>query len=441
MMKILIALFMLIPLSLSGFWLMSWMFFMLTFLFMFTYFNFMWSNISYFLGCDLLSFSLILLSCWICSLMILASGKMNKINDFKNFFLFVMVVLLISLILTFSSMNLFIFYLFFEISLIPTLILIIGWGYQPERLEAGIYLLFYTMFMSLPLLVMIFYLYKNMSLNFMFLLNDLNSMYMYICMNFVFFIKIPMFFMHLWLPKAHVEAPVSGSMILAGVMLKLGGYGLLRLMVMFQLFINNWNMVIIIISMFGGFIISLVCMRQSDMKSLIAYSSVSHMGLALAGLMTVNCWGIWGALVMMLAHGLCSSGLFSLVNVIYERTSSRSFYLNKGFMNLMPSFSLYWFLLLSSNMAAPPSMNLLGEIMLINSLVSYSYMNMLWLSLISFFSAAYSLFLYSYSQHGKVYSSLFSFVNGLNREYLLMLLHWIPLNLFFMKMEIFVQWI
>nr|APX40208.1 NADH dehydrogenase subunit 4 [Psylliodes laevicollis] len=441
MMKFIFMLFMLIPLSFSSFWLMQWMFFILTFLFMFSYFNFTWANISYMLGCDLLSFTLILLSFWICSLMILASGKLNKNNDFKNFFLLIMIFLMIALFLTFSSMNLFIFYLFFEISLIPTLILIIGWGYQPERLEAGIYLLFYTMLMSLPMLLMIFYLYKNMSLNFMFLYNDLNSMFMYLCMNFVFFIKIPMFFLHLWLPKAHVEAPVSGSMILAGIMLKLGGYGLLRLMIMFQLFINNWNMLIIVVSMFGGFIISLVCMRQSDMKSLIAYSSVSHMGLALAGLMTLNYWGMWGALVMMLAHGLCSSGLFCLANLMYERTLSRSLYLNKGLLNLIPSFSLYWFLLLSSNMAAPPSLNLLSEIMLINSLVSYSNINMLWLSLISFFSAAYSLFLYSYSQHGKFYSSLFSFMNGLNREYLLLLLHWFPLNLFFLKMEIFIQWI
>nr|WNV22566.1 NADH dehydrogenase subunit 4 [Psylliodes chrysocephala] len=441
MMKFMFMLLMLIPLSFYSFWLIQWMFFIMAFLFMFSYFNLIWSNISYMIGCDLLSFTLILLSFWICSLMILASGKLNKNNDFKNFFLLVMVFLMISLFMTFSSMNLFIFYLFFEISLIPTLILIIGWGYQPERLEAGIYLLFYTMLMSLPMLLMIFYLYKNMSLSFMFLLSDLNSMFMYLCMNFVFFIKIPMFFMHLWLPKAHVEAPVSGSMILAGVMLKLGGYGLLRLMMMFQLFINNWNLMIIVISMFGGFIISLVCMRQSDMKSLIAYSSVSHMGLALAGLMTLNYWGMWGALVMMLAHGLCSSGLFCLANLMYERTMSRSLYLNKGLLNLIPTFSLYWFLLLSSNMAAPPSLNLLSEIMLINSLISYSNINMLWLSLISFFSAAYSLFLYSYSQHGKFYSSLFSFMNGLNREYLLLLLHWFPLNLLFMKMEIFIQWI
>nr|WNV22570.1 NADH dehydrogenase subunit 4 [Psylliodes kiesenwetteri] len=441
MMKILFMMFMLVPLSFFSFWFNQFMFFIMTFMFMFMFFNNFWSSIGYFLGCDLLTFTLILLSFWICSLMILASSKLNKNNDYKNFFMAIMMLLLISLFLTFSSMNLFIFYLFFEISLIPILILIIGWGYQPERLEAGVYLLFYTMLMSLPMLIMIFYIYKSNSLNFMLLISSYDSAFMYLCMNLVFFVKIPMFFLHLWLPKAHVEAPVAGSMILAGIMLKLGGYGLLRLMVIFQVFMNTWNMMIIIISLIGGFIISLICMRQSDMKSLIAYSSVSHMGLALAGLLTLNYWGLWGALVMMLAHGLCSSGLFCLVNLMYERTLSRSLYLNKGLLNLMPSLSLYWFLLLSSNMAAPPSMNLLGEIMLINSLISYSYLNMLWLSLLSFFSAAYSLFLYSYSQHGKFYSGLFTFFNGISREYLLLLLHWFPLNLLFIKMELFIHWI
>nr|APX40481.1 NADH dehydrogenase subunit 4 [Chaetocnema pelagica] len=444
MMKFLISLFMLIPLSFYiNFWLNLWFMLILMFLFMFSYFSmFMYSEISYFLACDLLSYSLIVLSFWVCSLMIMASGKVNKMKNFNYFFNFIIVILMIALYMTFSSMNLFIFYLFFEISLIPTLILIIGWGYQPERLEAGIYLLFYTMLMSLPMFIMIMYLYKiNGSLFFLLLNKPLNYGYMYIMINMVFFVKMPMFFLHLWLPKAHVEAPVSGSMILAGIMLKLGGYGLLRLMMIFKLFVNSLNNFVIIISLLGGFIVSLICIRQSDIKSLIAYSSVSHMGLVLAGIMTMNYWGIWGGLVMMLAHGLCSSGLFCLSNLVYERSLSRSIYLNKGLLNIMPNLSLWWFLMLSSNMAAPFSLNLLGEIMLINSLVSFLYMNMLFLSLLSFFSAVYSLFLYSYSQHGIYFSGLFSFMQGYHREYLLLFLHWVPLNVLFLKMELLVQWI
>nr|ALO76306.1 NADH deshydrogenase subunit 4 [Rhagium mordax] len=444
MMKFLFGLLFLIPLCFSiNFWLIQFLFFFLSFLFLLNFnFGFLVLNLSYLLGCDLLSFTLILLSFWICSLMILASEKLLKLNNFFNLFLMTMIFLMISLYLTFSSLNLFIFYLFFEISLIPTLILIIGWGYQPERIEAGVYLLFYTLLVSLPMMISIFFYYEKFnSLNFYFFNNNVNSVFMYLCMNLVFFVKMPMFFIHLWLPKAHVEAPVSGSMILAGIMLKLGGYGFLRLMMLFIEIGMKINFYFIIISLVGGFFVSLICIRQSDMKSLIAYSSVAHMGMVLAGIMTLNIWGFWGSLIMMIAHGLCSSGLFCLANISYERMGSRSLYLNKGFLNIMPSLSLWWFLLCSSNMAAPPSLNLMGEILLINSLISFSWMNMLFLSLISFFSAVYSLFLYSFSQHGNFYSGMFSVYQGMLREYLLLFLHWMPLNLLILKGEYLVLWI
>nr|APX39948.1 NADH dehydrogenase subunit 4 [Chaetocnema scheffleri] len=443
MMKFLFMLLMLMPIYMYNFWLNLWFLFIMIFMFMMNYYCLgIFSEISYFMGCDLLSYSLILLSYYICCLMILASEKIKKEKNYYNFFNFIIIFMLLSLFLVFTSMNLFLFYLFFEISLIPTLILIIGWGYQPERLEAGIYLLFYTMFMSLPMFIIIMYMYMiNGSLNFMLLNLEFNNMMIYLMLNMVFFVKVPMYFLHLWLPKAHVEAPISGSMILAGVMLKLGGYGLMRLLFLFQTFINSMNVFIMMICMIGGLIVSLICIRQSDMKSLIAYSSVAHMGMVLGGIMTLSYWGMWGSLVMMLAHGLCSSGLFCLVNLMYERSLSRSLYLNKGLINILPSLSLWWFLLLSSNMAFPPSLNLFGEIMLINSLISFSWLNMLMLSFISFMSGAYSLFIYSYSQHGYFYSGLFSYNNINIREYLLMILHWVPLNLLFLKMEILCIWI
>nr|YP_009437867.1 NADH dehydrogenase subunit 4 [Gastrolina thoracica]ATG33627.1 NADH dehydrogenase subunit 4 [Gastrolina thoracica] len=444
MMSFIFSLILLIPvIFVYKFWLIQWLMLLFSFLYILNFSGYLYMyNISYFLGLDILSFSLILLSYWICSLMIMASMKLFIYNNYYNMFLFVLIFLMLSLFMTFASMNLFVFYLFFEISLIPTLILILGWGYQPERLEAGIYLLFYTLFMSLPMMIVIFYLTENLSLNsFLFMDKDLSLIYVYMCINLVFFVKVPVFFLHLWLPKAHVEAPVSGSMILAGIMLKLGGYGLLRFMSLFKLFMLNVNVFFLSFSLLGGFLVSMVCIRQSDMKSLIAYSSVSHMSLVLGGIMTLNCWGLWGALIMMIAHGLCSSGLFCLVNILYERVHSRSLYLNKGLLNLVPNLSLWLFLLISSNMAAPPSLNLMGEIMLINSLVAFNSFSMIFLSLMSFFSAVYSLFLYSYSQHGNYYSGLFSFISGLNREYMLLMLHWLPLNLMVLKMDYILQWI
>nr|AND96447.1 NADH deshydrogenase subunit 4 [Onthophagus rorarius] len=445
MMKFIMMMVFLIPLSfkLKSFWLNQCSYFLMFFLFMIVNsYNYIFKNISYFLGCDLLSYCMILLTFWICSLMIMSSESLNYKKFFMNLFLLVILLLTLFLFITFSSMNLFLFYLFFEMSLIPTLILIVGWGYQPERLQAGIYLLFYTLLVSLPMMISIFFYYeKYYSLDFFFIDNMISNIYMYMCINLAFFVKMPMYLVHLWLPKAHVEAPVSGSMILAGVLLKLGGYGLMRLMLIFMEIGMKINMIFILISMYGGLLVSLICIRQIDIKSLIAYSSVAHMGMVLGGIMTMTYWGMCGSLVMMLAHGLCSSGLFCLANINYERFMSRSMYLNKGMINLIPSMSLWWFLLSSSNMAAPPSLNLLGEIMLINSLVSWNSLCMLMLMFLSFLSAVYSLYLYSYTQHGKLYSGLFSFFSGVIREYLLLILHWLPLNILILKSEIFCLWI
>nr|YP_010954688.1 NADH dehydrogenase subunit 4 [Dorcus davidis]WMW30073.1 NADH dehydrogenase subunit 4 [Dorcus davidis] len=444
MMKFLFSLVFMIPLSFlgMGFWFNQCLYMVLIFLFLVEIsLGSLYCNISYFLGVDLLSYIMILLSFWICSLMVMASEGIFKSNYFTSMYLMTLLILLISLFCTFASMNLFVFYLFFEFSLIPTLILIVGWGYQPERIQAGVYLLFYTLIASLPMMVSIFYYYNLYgSLDFFFFFKSVEFLMFYLCMSTVFLVKMPMYFVHLWLPKAHVEAPVSGSMILAGVMLKLGGYGFMRLMQMMIPLAIKVNLIFIVIGLMGGFFVSLICLRQGDVKSLIAYSSVAHMGLVLGGIMTLNYWGLSGSLVMMVAHGLCSSGLFCLANISYERLGSRSLYLNKGLINLMPSMSLWWFLLSSSNMAAPPSLNLLGEIMLINSLISWSFFCMIFLSLISFFSAAYSLFLYAYSQHGKLFSGLYSFSMGSVREYLLMFLHWFPLNIIILKGEFLVLW-
>nr|QVT11067.1 NADH dehydrogenase subunit 4 [Psilogramma menephron] len=441
MMKFLFYMIFMIPLCfmIDMFWMVQFLLMLLMFLFMNLSLTYLNNNMSYLLFCDFISFGLILLSIWICLLMIMSSENLLKMKYYINFFLFNIMILLILLFLTFSVMNLFMFYLFFEGSLIPTLLLIVGWGYQPERIQAGMYLMFYTLFASLPLLMGLFYMYNEMNSMMIYFLKffNLNFILLYISMILAFLVKMPMYFVHLWLPKAHVEAPVSGSMILAGIMLKLGGYGLLRVLIFLQEINLKLNYIWLIISLLGGFYISLKCFCQVDIKSLIAYSSVSHMSIVISGIMIMNYWGYFGSYIMMIGHGLCSSGMFCLANINYERLHSRSLFINKGMMNFMPSMSMWWFLLMSSNMSAPPSMNLLGEISLINSLVSWSWMSMIMLMMISFFSAGYSLYLYSYSQHGKFYQGMYSFYTGLSREYLLLLLHWLPLNLMILKIEYF----
>nr|YP_009123036.1 NADH dehydrogenase subunit 4 [Austropotamobius pallipes]AJK90920.1 NADH dehydrogenase subunit 4 [Austropotamobius pallipes] len=391
------------------------------------------------LSSDYLSIILVLLSVWITVLVVYSSQVISKMKKFSPLFLLTNLLLLSALIMTFSSMDYLMFYLSFESSLIPTLILILGWGYQPERTQAGIYMLFYTLFASLPLLVSLISMYgsggslimglTSVSLSKVSIINFL----WYISTMFAFIVKLPMYLFHLWLPKAHVEAPVAGSMILAGVLLKLGGYGLIRVLGLFTETNKMFSWVWVGISVLGGVFTSVLCLRQVDMKSLIAYSSVAHMSLVLSGLIVFSWWGMNGAVIIMLGHGLCSSGLFCLSNIVYERLGSRSLVVNKGLLNFMPSLGLWWFLLSISNMAAPPTLNLLGEINLIISVVSWSKISMIGISSLSFFSAAYTLYLYSSSQHGVILSSMYSCCSGKLSEYYILSLHWLPLNLLIIK--------
>nr|WDS80471.1 NADH dehydrogenase subunit 4 [Nanhaipotamon longhaiense] len=397
-------------------------------------------NMGFMLGMDYLSFVMVYLSIWIMFLVLLASESIKSGENFHLSFILVNLILLMALMITFSSISYLIFYISFEMSLIPTLILILGWGYQPERIQAGIYMLFYTLTLSLPLLVCLLSIYYNKG-SLIMMMNKLsmdNSYMMSVWYMFVvlaFLVKLPMYMFHLWLPKAHVEAPVAGSMILAGILLKLGGYGLFRVLIMFQLIGTSFMNVWMSMGLTGGFIISLVCLRQVDIKSLIAYSSVVHMGLVLCGLMIYSWWGFMGAVVVMIGHGLCSSGLFSLANMIYERVGSRSLFLSKGLLNFMPSMGMWWFMLSVSNMAAPPSLNMVGEISLIISMISWSEMSMIGIMLVSFFSAVYTLYLYSLSQHGLFYNSLYACCSGKVREYLLLMLHWMPLNILILNVS------
>lgn len=421
-------------------WLVHSLMFLLSFVFIISFYSYADLNIiRYYFGVDYYSFCLVLLSFWICSLIITARSSVYLSFYHYNFFVLLVLLLLIMLYCSFSSLRLLSFYIFFESRLVPTLFLILGWGYQPERLQAGIYLIFYTLVARLPLLLVLLKLNNFFNTLYFPLLFDCGSFYFmfYVFSIFAFLVKIPMFLFHLWLPKAHVEAPISGRMILAGVLLKLGGYGIFRVMKVISYLGVKFNYFFLSLSLLGGVIIRFVCFRQVDLKSLIAYSSVAHISIVIGGLMTINWWGCIGSLTLMIGHGLCSSGLFCLSNIIYERLGRRRLLINKGIINLIPRMSLWWFLLRSSNMAAPPSLNLLGEFRLLNRIISWSSFMILMLIFLSFFRAVYTLYIYSYSQHGSYYSGIYTCSIGYFREYHLLFLHWFPLNILCLKGEYF----
>nr|YP_010252272.1 NADH dehydrogenase subunit 4 [Grandidierella taihuensis]QTX95230.1 NADH dehydrogenase subunit 4 [Grandidierella taihuensis] len=383
-------------------------------------------KVGYYIELDFLGLSLIILSFWVIILCFLGSLQINfKMTG--NLFLVVLMVLLIFLLLSFMFNNYLLFYISFECSLIPVFMLILGWGYQPERSMAGLYMMFYTIFASLPLLVIILNHSGESGLSMLLGAHSVSGFLNFFLIA-AFLVKFPMFIVHLWLPKAHVEAPVAGSMILAGVLLKLGGYGLIRFLPLSS-GISMFQVGVIWLSVWGGVLVSFSCLAQTDMKALVAYSSVVHMSTCIGALFTMNYWGLKATVFMMVAHGLCSSGLFYLVGLIYNRTGSRSLFVNKGLINLLPSLSIWWFLLVSANMAAPPTLNLLGEVMLISSLLDWSRDLIFPILLLTFFSGAYGVYLFSMSQHGKFVMIKQGFHSGDMVEFLVSFLHWVPLNL------------
>nr|WRK83606.1 NADH dehydrogenase subunit 4 [Clupeonella cultriventris] len=409
-----------------------------------------WTVPNSYMAIDPLSAPLLVLTCWLLPLMILASQNHTRAEPVsrQRMYISLLASLQAFLILAFGATEIIMFYVMFEATLIPTLILITRWGNQAERLNAGTYFLFYTLAGSLPLLVALLALQSStgslsmLTLNFgqALALTSWGDKVWWAGCLLAFLVKMPLYGVHLWLPKAHVEAPIAGSMVLAAVLLKLGGYGMIRMTSVLDPLTKEMAYPFIVLALWGIIMTGSICLRQTDLKSLIAYSSVSHMGLVAGGILIQTPWGLTGAIILMIAHGLVSSALFCLANTAYERTHSRTMVLARGLQMLFPLTATWWFIANLANLALPPLPNLMGEIMIITTMFNWSPWTLALTGTGTLITAGYSLYLFLMTQRGPVPAHVIGLTPYHTREHLLIALHLIPVVLLVFKPEFMWGW-
>ena len=406
-------------------------------------------NISYLVGVDGISLLLVLLTTFLTPLTLISSWKAidKKVKEFTFF----MLMLEVGMLGVFVSLDLFLFYIFWEAMLIPMYFIIGIWGGE-QRIYASIKFFLYTMFGSLLMLVAIVWLAVYSSAILGHFSTDLTElytvgptitkniqMYMFLAFAFSFAIKVPLFPLHTWLPDAHVQAPTAGSVILAGVLLKMGTYGLIRFCLpLFPQAAVNFAPYISALAVIGIIYGALVAMVQTDMKKLVAYSSVAHLGFVVLGIFALTQESMQGAVIQMINHGLSTGALFLLVGIIYERTHTREIAKYGGIAKVVPIYATFLLIASLSSIGLPGLNGFVGEFLILLGSFKSSVLLNRWFTIFAtsgvIFAAIYLLWMYQRVAFGKVTNEKMQKLEDMNKRELLIL---IPIFIFIVWIGIY----
>nr|WVH37108.1 NADH dehydrogenase subunit 4 [Meteora sporadica] len=374
----------------------------------------------YRLGVDGISLGLVLLTTFLIPLCILSSYKSVKVKIKEYVLLFLILEFL--LINVFCILDLLFFYIFFEGVLIPMFIIIGVWGSRQRKISASYQFFLYTLVGSLLMLLGVLVILTKVGTTDLYvLLNTKFSTNLQIVLFFTFFasfaVKVPMMPFHIWLPEAHVEAPTAGSVVLAGLLLKLGTYGFIRFAVpMFPEACVYFTPLIYAMSVFAIIYASLTTIRQVDLKKIIAYSSVAHMNYATLGIFSLNVLGIEGSILLMISHGIVSGALFLCVGVLYDRYKTRLLKYYSGLADTMPLFSIIFLFFILANISLPGTSSFVGEFVTLLGVFEVSRWTAILATTGVILGAVYSMWLYNRVVFGNINTSTISVYVDVNRR-------------------------